>query len=127
MLARLMVDLVQTSHMLQPIREVGEVLGTVLALEGTSPGVNVRVLLQFRAAQKGFATMRAHMGTLLEMDETVHLQIALGFIHFRTGFAFEGAHTDVVLTVAQQLRFADEAETNGGEGAKLDTGEYKEM
>lgn len=52
--------------------------------------------------------MRADVRSLLEMDETVHLEVALGFVHFRTGFAFEGANADVVLAMTKKLRFTDE-------------------
>lgn len=93
--------------MFQPIGKVGEIFRAVFAFVGPSTGMDVGVLLQFGAAEERFATMRTDVGPLLKMDETVHLEVALGCVHFRAGFAFEGANTDVVLAMAEQLGFAD--------------------
>lgn len=101
MLARLVVHLVQTAHVLQPIGEIGKVLGAVLALVRSGAGVHVRVLLQLGAAQERLAAMRAHVRSLLKVDEAVHLEVALGFVHLGACFALERAHTDVVLAMAE--------------------------
>lgn len=53
--------------------------------------------------------MRTDVRPLFEVDETVHLQVSLGFVHFRAGLALERAHAYVILAMAQQLRFAHEA------------------
>lgn len=87
--------------MFQPIGKIREILCTVFALVRTCSGVHVRVLLQFRAAQKRFAAMRANVRSLLEMHEAVHLEVAFGLVHLRTGLTLEGTHTDVILAMAK--------------------------
>lgn len=118
MLAGLVIDFVQTTDVLQPVGEIGKVLGAVFALVGSGAGVDVGVLLQLGAAEERFAAVGADVRSLFEVDERVHLEVAFGFVHFRAGLALEGAHADVVLAMAQQLGFADEAGHGGREGGR---------
>lgn len=99
-----MIYLMTAPDVLQPVREVGKISRTVVALVRSQSRVDVTMLAELRAAEKPFVTFATHKRPFRGVYGRMHLQAAFRFVAFTTELTPKGSLLRMMIQVPLQVR-----------------------